>query len=176
MVVALFLVACPLVRAQSADARPDSVGETATQSRQGNAAATEGMIGRTVSLKEDSVEAGNALPSPTGVMLRSAVLPGWGQWVNGQAWKGLLVVGAEAGLAINAVLQDRRMVRSNTPEEREFYRNNKSLSIWWFAGVYFLNLLDAYIDASLRDFDTGPEISSTQQAGRVVWVGWRIRL
>jgi hypothetical protein len=96
--------------------------------------------------------------------------------VNGQAWKGLLVVGAEAGLAINAVLQDRRMVRSNTPEEREFYRNNKSLSIWWFAGVYFLNLLDAYINASLRDFDTGPEISSTQQAGRVVWVGWRIRL
>jgi hypothetical protein len=49
-------------------------------------------------------------------------------------------------------------LRSKTPEEREFFRNNRNLSIWWFVGVYFLNLMDAYVDAQLWHFDTGPDL------------------
>jgi hypothetical protein len=109
-----------------------------------------------------------SFPSPNGVLIRSALIPGWGQWANGQKLKSLIVFGLEAGLAANAAVQDSRMWKSKTDDEKEFYRNNKSLSIWWFAGVYLLNCLDAYVDAELRDFDTGPDL--TGPAGRRIFV------
>jgi len=94
--------------------------------------------------------------SPMSAMLRSAVLPGWGQWYNHQKIKSLLVIGGELGLLGNASYQNRMALRSKTQEEKEFYRNNRNLSLWWFAGVYFLNLMDAYVDAQLWRFDIGP--------------------
>ena len=87
------------------------------------------------------------------------VLPGWGQWTNGQRFKSVLVFGAELALAGNAAYQNHLALRSTTLDEREFYRNNRSQSIWWFAAVYFLNLADAYVDAQLWHFDAGPNLS-----------------
>jgi hypothetical protein len=97
--------------------------------------------------------------SPKAAMLRSAVLPGWGQWTNGQKIKSLLVLGGELGLIGNAYYQNRAALRSKSFDEGEFYRNNRSQSIWWFAGLYFLNLADAYVDAELWSFDAGPNLS-----------------
>jgi hypothetical protein len=97
--------------------------------------------------------------SPMGAMLRSAVLPGWGQWYNGQKFKSILVIGGELGLIGNAYYQNQLVLRSKSFEEREFYKNNRNLSIWWFVGVYFLNLMDAYVDAQLWHFDTGPDLA-----------------
>jgi hypothetical protein len=97
--------------------------------------------------------------SPVGAMLRSSILPGWGQWYNHQKIKSILVLGGELGLIWNASYQNRIALRSKTVEEREFYRNNRNLSIWWFVGVYFLNIMDAYVDAQLWHFDIGPDLS-----------------
>jgi hypothetical protein len=91
--------------------------------------------------------------------MRSAVLPGWGQWTNGQKLKSVLVFGAELALAGNAAYQNRLVQRSRSDDEREFYKNNRSQCIWWFAAVYFLNLADAYVDAQLWHFDAGPNLS-----------------
>jgi hypothetical protein len=98
-------------------------------------------------------------PSPRAAVLRSAVLPGWGQWTNGQKVKSVLVLGGGAGLLANAYFQNRLALRSGSPDEKEFYRNNRSQSIWWFAGLYFLNLADAYVDAELWSFDAGPDLT-----------------
>ena len=87
------------------------------------------------------------------------MLPGWGQWANGQKIKSVLVFGAELGLIGNAYFQNRAALRSASFEEGEFYRNNRSQSIWWFAGLYFLNLADAYVDAELLSFDAGPNLA-----------------
>jgi hypothetical protein len=97
--------------------------------------------------------------SPRSALIHSAILPGWGQWRNGQHLKSILVFGGETALVANAVSLGRLAARSATAEERTFYKDNQSLSIWWFFGVYFLNLLDAYVDAQLRVFDTSPDLS-----------------
>jgi len=59
-----------------------------------------------------------------------------------------------------------------------FYRENRRLSIWWYLGIFFLNILDAYVDAHLWDFDTGPDLTFMVDpaAGRNVCIGMRFPL
>jgi hypothetical protein len=95
--------------------------------------------------------------SPKGAMLRSALIPGWGQWYNGSRWKAGLVIAAGAGLAADITWQNRRAAEAADDAERQFYVNNRSLAVWWLAGLYALTLVDAYVDAQLWHFDTGPE-------------------
>lgn len=97
--------------------------------------------------------------SPGKAVIRSALLPGLGQWYNEQRFKAVLVLGGELGLIANAVYLNQKAVQSQTTWEKEFYVNNRSLSLWWFVGIYFLNLLDAYVDAHLWNFDVDPELS-----------------
>jgi hypothetical protein len=97
--------------------------------------------------------------SPRSALVHSAILPGWGQWRNGQHLKSILVFGGETALVVNAVSLGRQAARSATADEKAFYKDNQSLSIWWFVGIYFINLLDAYVDAQLRVFDTSPDLS-----------------
>jgi len=92
-------------------------------------------------------------------MIRSALLPGWGQWYNGKKLKALFVFGVEAGLMANAIYFNQKFVASKTEYEREFYYNNKSLYLWWFGAVYLLNILDAFVDAYLSDFDVSEDLS-----------------
>ncbi|MDM7926956.1 MAG: DUF5683 domain-containing protein, partial [bacterium] len=106
---------------------------------------------RTVPLKTET-------KSPRGALIRSAVLPGWGQWYNGARWKTGLVAAAAAGLAANIVIQNRRAADSITEDERAFYENSRNLTWWWVVGLYGLTLADAYVDAHLWHFDTGPEL------------------
>jgi hypothetical protein len=112
--------------------------------------------------KADSTAADSAIvqtKSPKAAVMRSAVLPGWGQWYNEQKIKSFLVLGGELALAGNAAYQNRLALRSKTLDEREFYKNNRNQTIWWFAAVYFLSLADAYGDAQLWHFDAGPNLS-----------------
>ena len=102
--------------------------------------------------------------SPNSAMIRSALMPGLGQWYNKKKFKAVLVLGGELGLMANAVYQNQQAVRSQSEEERAFYTNNRSLSLWWFFGIYFLNVLDAYVDAQLMDFDVGPELTVSAES------------
>lgn len=42
---------------------------------------------------------------------------------------------------------------------KNFYRRNRDLCIICMAGVYFLAMIDAYVDASLSHFDISPDLS-----------------
>ncbi len=97
--------------------------------------------------------------SPQTAVIRSAVLPGFGQLYNGKIFKAILVLGGEAALAGNAVYYHQQLVQSRSEDEREFYRNIKSRFLWWLFAVHILNVIDAYVDASLAEFDTGPDLS-----------------
>lgn len=112
-------------------------------------------------VKNDSVVVNfPGVKSPTGAMIRSALVPGWGQIYNGSWLKALIVVGTEAGLAGNAMVMNRQMLDSNTADERAFYKYHRGTFIWWFAGIYLLNILDAYVDAQLFEFDVSPDLGS----------------
>ena len=95
-----------------------------------------------------------AAKSPAGAMLRSALIPGWGQWYADQKIRAAIAFGGVAGCAGTAVIQNQMAVRSPEGIERDFYRDNRSRALWWCAGVYLLSLLDAYVDAHLWHFDT----------------------
>ena len=98
-------------------------------------------------------------------MLRSAIIPGWGQWYNGKKLKAVLVLGAELALAGNAIYFNQMAVRTNDDYEKEYYRENRRLYLWWLAAAHLLNVMDAVVDAHLWGFDTGPDLSGTAWLG-----------
>lgn len=100
---------------------------------------------------------------PTVAIFRSALIPGLGQLYNKKIFKAILVFGGEAALVGNAVYYNQFQVQSTTEDEWEYYRNIKSRFLWWLFAVHLLNVIDAYVDASLFYFDTGPDLSLRTQ-------------
>ena len=97
--------------------------------------------------------------SPRGAMLRSALMPGWGQLYNNQKLKALLVFGGEMALVGNAIYYNQVANKSQTVDEQRFYKDMRSQFLWWLFAIHLLNILDAYVDAHLWNFDTGPDLS-----------------
>lgn len=98
--------------------------------------------------------------NPTGAMLRSLVVPGWGQFYNGKYWKAALAFGAETGLIATAIYWNQQAVQAPpNSNDRLFYRNNRNTAVWFLAGTILLSMLDAYVDAQLSDFDESPDLS-----------------
>jgi hypothetical protein len=110
--------------------------------------------------KADSVRVVPSIEkSPSGALLRSALMPGWGQWYTDHKFKAILVFGAQLALIGNAVYYNQMAVRSRTSDERDFYLDYRSRFTWYAIGFYLLNLLDAFVDGHLWNFDTGPDLS-----------------
>ncbi|MCH8487063.1 MAG: DUF5683 domain-containing protein [Candidatus Cyclonatronum sp.] len=131
----------------------------------------------------------DTVPNPRDVMLRSLMLPGWGQYTNGEIWKIPIVYGLIGGLAYYAYYADTRYkgyragfynaFEQNTdfrfgqtpswvPEgatteflrsSRDFYRNRRDFLIFTTVLAYGLNVLDAYVFAHMRDFDVSDDLS-----------------
>lgn len=112
--------------------------------------------------------------SPTKAVLFSLVIPGAGQFYNESYWK-IPIIGGLIGyfgyeyFRQNNLYKDYRdrYAESQSPENpsgdvslkvlREFYRDQRDDFVWYFTIVYVLNLVDAYIDAHLFDFDVKDE-------------------
>jgi len=109
-------------------------------------------------------------------MLRSLFVPGWGQLYNGKWFKAIIVAGTETGLVVNAIVQNQLAVAAENELDREFYRNNRSLSIWWLAAVILLSMGDAYVDAHLYKFDESPDLSLSAPSPSALMVTLRIPL
>jgi hypothetical protein len=125
--------------------------------------------------KQDSTIMNSAEPdtllkgkSPMGALLRSVALPGWGQFYDHQYIKGTLVLGTETTFITLAVIEWSRMsthkrgfqntgspysVRQWEFEQFRFYEDKRNLYLWVTAGIVFLSMFDAYVDAQLYDFD-----------------------
>jgi hypothetical protein len=108
---------------------------------------------------ENSDSISQKIPSPRGAMLRSLVLPGWGQAYNGKWFKAAVIAGAEIGLITNSIIQNRLAKNSSAESDKAFYINNRNLSYWWLSGVILFSIIDAYVDAHLFDFDESPNLS-----------------
>ncbi|QEK51753.1 hypothetical protein FYC62_08855 [Pedobacter aquae] len=130
------------------------------------------------SLFKDSTE----LQSPRKAVLRSAIIPGWGQARNGKWWKVPLVYGGFVGIGLVYDFNQRlykeflgeSQARSEGRKEleqyfnasdvqiysaKDFYRRNRDLSILAFVGFYGINMIDAYIDARLATFDVDDDLA-----------------
>jgi hypothetical protein len=97
--------------------------------------------------------------SPTGAMVRSLLIPGWGQFYNGKYLKAIAVFAIETGIVANAIYLDRLANESTTEEEKAYYLDQRNARYWWLLLAKLLSMLDAYVDAQLADFDESPSLS-----------------
>lgn len=128
----------------------------------------------TFTVKDESVKKFRMKKQPWKAVLFSALLPGAGQFYNRSYWKVPILLGLTGYLAYewnreNNNYRDYRdqYSTSQTPQNpdgdgnlkalREFYRSQRNDFTWYFIIVYFVNLVDAYIDAHLFDFDVKDE-------------------
>lgn len=114
----------------------------------------------------------------------STICPGAGQFYNGSYWKVPIVVGAFATMGYIIDYNSRGYNRYKTaynlltdgddatvdefngryPAEymktlKNSYRRNRDLSIIITAGLYLLNIVDAHVDAHLRDYDISDDLA-----------------
>ena len=120
--------------------------------------------------------------SPWGAALRSALLPGLGQFYNEAYWKIPVVVGVTGVLVYGYIYENKNFKYysdlyddSITEEEpngdlnlkryREFYRNNRDSYATWIVITYLLQIADAFVDAHLFDFDVSDEVQGSVGLG-----------
>lgn len=127
----------------------------------------------------------NAL-APSKAAFYSAILPGLGQAYNGSYWK-IPIAYAGIGTGIYFYIQNNKnynryrdaykarlvgkkdeftledgTVRIRTErlqDAQEFYQKNKEISILVTAGVYILNIIDANVEAHLRQFNVNDDLT-----------------
>lgn len=115
--------------------------------------------------------------------IRSAMLPGLGQIRNGfNLYRGLKVAGIYTGAALLTIsymdntkqynlfvdeLEYRTVYGEPKPgpyaqsptdrliQAKDIYRRNRQVIIFSYVGLYLLNIVEAYIDARLANFDVG---------------------
>ena len=120
--------------------------------------------------KQDSVFV--MAKSPWFAVLQSAVVPGLGQIYNESYIKAPIIWGAAALLVYGWVYNDNKHsdyanLYQQTQNElyrryRDFYGDQRDLFTIYMGLVYLLNLVDAYVDAHLFDFNVtdGPITNS----------------
>jgi hypothetical protein len=122
--------------------------------------------------------------STTGAVLRSLVVPGWGQLYNESYYKaaafalieGIQISGIyglhnkmQAAKRVNyfpeqyaAGSVERSAAESGNRKadaDAMRYRERRNKTLWWFAGTVLLSLGDAYVDAQLYGIDVSPNLS-----------------
>jgi hypothetical protein len=121
--------------------------------------------------------------SPGLAMLLSGIVPGAGQVYNHSYWKAPIVLGLGVYFAAEFFANDRNAegyrqlylasiaansnatIQTGYLDLREFYKNQRDAFAWYFFIVYVLNIVDAYVDASLYGFDVSPALSFHGPAG-----------
>jgi hypothetical protein len=101
--------------------------------------------------------------SPWLAVLQSAVVPGLGQIYNESYIKAPIIWGAAALLVYGWIYNDDlydeyRLLYLQTENSRhrtirDFYRDQRDLFTIYMGLLYLLNLVDAYVDAHLFDFN-----------------------
>ena len=103
--------------------------------------------------------------SPWGAVARSAIIPGLGQIYNESYWKAPVVWGIMGWFVYAWIDNNNKYIdyknlyiqtgTSKYIDYRDFYRDQRDEFAIYIALTYFLNLVDAYVDAHLFDFSVG---------------------
>jgi len=121
------------------------------------------------------------------------ILPGAGQIYNESYWKAPVIWGLEYYFFSVYKNQDNlykqnRALYENALDSvaagndqfqtmagyykglRDFYRNQRDTFGWYVAIAYIVNLLDAYVDASLYNFEVSPNLQPTNSIQATVHI------
>ena len=140
----------------------------------------------------DTLAVGSGFSAPSWVMMRSFLVPGWGQAKNGSWWKALFCAGVGAAFYERLYFEDRmvdeyRAKMAAADDEYlaavlagkvERHRNHRRDFIWWTGLFLALCGGDAYVDAHLRGFEVKIQVAPDFQppihepAGESAASGW----
>jgi len=118
--------------------------------------------------------------STTVALLASLVVPGAGQIYNESYWKAPILWGVgyyfisvynqqnklyqQSRSAYKASIDSAQVDGDpNIMRLRDFYHNQRDTFAWYLAIEYIVNLLDAYVDASLYNFEVSPNLQPTTE-------------
>lgn len=128
--------------------------------------------------------------SPGKAVLLSALLPGLGQIYTKSYWK-LPIIWGLGGYYINGWITNNNRYRDFRDQYlrslassaegdleiknlRDFYHNQRDSYAWYFGILYLANLVDAYVTASLSDFDVSDDLSlQFGREGQLLTLRWR---
>ena len=132
--------------------------------------------------------------APRWVMLRSALVPGWGQLHNGSWIKALGIAAGEVAFGIEMLKDERDLDRlSRLADEAQAANDEEAFAVavnaynarldestnrrWLFGGLLAYALVDAYVDAHFAnfnvEFDTAPPAAGgTSDSGARLRLGW----
>ena len=108
--------------------------------------------------------------SPWGAVLRSAILPGWGQFYNESYLKIPIIWGLAAWFIYNwnwnnnyyKIYSELTLQDYGYHGLRDQFHDQRDLFTIYMGITYFLNLVDAYVDAQLFDFSFSQNNSTGQ--------------
>jgi hypothetical protein len=127
--------------------------------------------------------------SPTGALLRSAFVPGWGQFYNGSYIKAGIIGSLESFLIYQTVYYFRRTsryedlythdstgARYSLYQQYDRYRDLRNQHIWFLGITIFFSMFDAYVDAHLKNFnvDLTPDFDEQNQ-NLTLWLNFSFR-
>ncbi|MFB3909008.1 MAG: hypothetical protein ACE15D_11455 [Candidatus Eisenbacteria bacterium] len=121
-----------------------------------------------------SIGRGKGFDRPFWVMMRSAVIPGWGQAHNGQWLKAVLFGGAESAFLYGIVREDDlrwKAWNEGRYDDADEHAGLKRDYLWWGAFTLLLSLGDAYVDAHLKGFD-----AEFRQEDEAILLSFEVRL
>jgi hypothetical protein len=113
--------------------------------------------------------------APRNAAIRSAIIPGWGQFYNKSYWKIPIIYGAGTVIGLfyihnRKVYIENRDLLNNNPtspyannykNERDRFRGYRDWNIAMMLALYFLNIVDANVDAHLKEFDINDNLAFT---------------
>ena len=124
-------------------------------------------------------------------MLFSALLPGLGQIYTRSYWK-LPIIWGLGGYYIHEWTKNNdsyrefrdqylKSINPSSPQGnlqtkafRDFYRDQRDSFAWYFGILYLANIIDAYVSASLYEFDMSDDLGiRIGGAGQAVTIRWR---
>ncbi len=113
--------------------------------------------------------------SPTGAVLRSLALPGWGQYYVESYWKAPFFVAGWGTLVffiadnhskyMEAAKEYENYTGTNTLDKnylfrkREYFRDYRDLNALYLLGVYIISAVDAYVGANMFEFNVDDNIA-----------------
>jgi len=112
--------------------------------------------------------------SPTGAIIRTLIVPGWGQFYCENYFRSVLFFGGAVSLGAGIVwnnnkfneyqdlfdgLEDDDPLKDTYKTKKEFYRDQRDQLGFYLVGVYILAAVDAYVGAHIYDFDVGDDLS-----------------
>lgn len=144
-----------------------------------NPCQSEGTAGeKSDSLNEDATDSVFVMQkSPWGAVVRSAIIPGFGQFYNESYWK-IPIIWGTAALLVSGWVYNNNLYKDNKSLyiqnggdlykiRRDFYRDQRDNFTIYLSLLYLLNLVDAYVDAQLFDFNV--EEDFVNQSPRLVF-------